>query len=93
MNKTKFLTSIKKTQMQGIHIHCPEGATPKDGPSAGCAITIAIISRMCNINVRNVIAITGEIDLNGNIGQVGGISSKLEGAKKAGDGKRVSDVM
>jgi ATP-dependent Lon protease len=68
----------------GLHIHCPEGATPKDGPSAGCAITIAIISRMCGINVRNTIAITGEIDLNGNIGQVGGISSKLEGALVAG---------
>ena len=68
----------------GIHIHCPEGATPKDGPSKGCAITIAIISRMCNINVKNIIAITGEIDLNGNIGQVGGISSKLEGALNAG---------
>ena len=39
---------------------------------------------MCNINVRNVVAITGEIDLNGNIGQVGGISSKLEGALNAG---------
>ena len=73
-----------KNGQWGLHIHCPEGATPKDGPSAGCAITIAIISRMCNINVRNIVAMTGEIDLNGNIGQVGGISSKLEGALNAG---------
>ena len=48
------------------------------------AITIAIISRLCSLNIKNTIALTGEIDLNGNIGQIGGISSKLEGAIKAG---------
>ena len=68
----------------GLHIHCPEGATPKDGPSAGSAITIAIISQLCKISVKNNIAITGEIDLNGNVGQVGGISSKIDGGIKAG---------
>jgi ATP-dependent Lon protease len=73
-----------KNGQWGLHIHCPEGATPKDGPSAGCAITVAIISRLCGVNIRNVVAITGEIDLSGNIGQVGGISSKLEGAINAG---------
>ena len=82
--KKEIKEDWEKNGQWGLHIHCPEGATPKDGPSAGCAITIAIISRMCNINVRNVVAITGEIDLNGNIGQVGGISSKLEGALNAG---------
>ena len=68
----------------GLHIHCPEGATPKDGPSAGCAITIGIISRLCNVAVRNDIALTGEVDLNGNVCEVGGINSKIEGAIKAG---------
>ena len=46
----------------GIHIHCPAGATPKDGPSAGTAIT-AIVSLLCNIPILNTIALTGEIDL------------------------------
>ena len=68
----------------GLHIHCPEGATPKDGPSAGCAITVAIISQICNAPIKNNIAITGEIDLNGSISAVGGISSKIDGGIKAG---------
>ena len=68
----------------GLHIHCPEGATPKDGPSAGCAITVAIISQICNTPIKNNIAITGEIDLNGSISAVGGISSKIDGGIKAG---------
>ena len=68
----------------GLHIHCPEAATPKDGPSAGIAITTAIISRLCNIKIINTVAMTGEIDLNGNVNAIGGLESKLYGAKKAG---------
>jgi endopeptidase La len=68
----------------GIHIHCPAGATPKDGPSAGTAITVAIISLLCNIPVRNDYGITGEIDLNGNVLPIGGLESKSDGAKSAG---------
>lgn len=68
----------------GIHLHCPEGSTPKDGPSAGCAITIAILSFLIDIPIRNDIAITGEIDLNGNVTMIGGLEMKLLGAKKAG---------
>jgi ATP-dependent Lon protease len=68
----------------GIHIHCPAGATPKDGPSAGAAITVAIVSLLCNIPVRNNVAITGEIDLNGNILPIGGLDFKVDGGKKAG---------
>jgi hypothetical protein len=71
----------------GIHIHCPDGATPKDGPSAGGAITLAIISQLIKVPVKNNIAMTGEIDLNGNIKQIGGLLSKLNGAKKAGVNK------
>ena len=68
----------------GLHIHCPEASTPKDGPSAGAAITTAIISRFCNIRVKNTIAMTGEVDLNGNIHQIGGLDAKLHGALMAG---------
>ena len=68
----------------GIHLHCPEGATPKDGPSAGAAITLSIISLLTNIKVSNEIALTGEIDLNGSIHEIGGLHSKIEGGKKAG---------
>ncbi len=75
---------INSDDKYGIHIHCPEGATPKDGPSAGTAITIAIISLLCKIPIKNTVAITGEIDLNGNVLPIGGLQSKLDGAKKAG---------
>ena len=68
----------------GIHIHCPEAATPKDGPSAGGAITIAILSQILGVRVNNECAMTGEIDLNGSIHQIGGLESKLYGAKVAG---------
>ena len=75
---------IRKDNPFGIHVHCPEAAQPKDGPSAGTAITIAILSQLSNIPVNNEIAVTGEIDLNGNILAIGGLESKLEGAKFAG---------
>lgn len=68
----------------GLHIHCPEASTPKDGPSAGCAITTAILSRLCNVKIRNNVAMTGEIDLHGNVHAIGGLDAKLMGAKKAG---------
>jgi len=68
----------------GIHIHCPEGAVKKDGPSAGGAITLAIYSLLTNMKVNNKFAMTGEIDLFGNITAIGGLEAKLNGAKKAG---------
>jgi endopeptidase La len=68
----------------GIHIHCPDGATPKDGPSAGAAITTAIISLLLSEPVDNKIAMTGEINLKGEVTEIGGLSQKLTGAKKAG---------
>ena len=73
-----------KNGNEGIHLHCPEGATPKDGPSAGGAITTAIVSLLSGIPVKNDIAMTGEINLSGNITEIGGLDSKLMGAKKAG---------
>lgn len=70
--------------INGIHIHCPEGATPKDGPSAGTAITTAIYSMLNQKKIKYNIAITGEICLNGNITEIGGLDLKILGAIKAG---------
>jgi len=83
-NKTKCIENFKKTNMNGIHIHCPEGATPKDGPSAGTAITISLISLFNNKKIKNDISITGEITLQGDITAIGGLELKIEGAKRAG---------
>lgn len=68
----------------GIHIHCPEGATQKDGPSAGMAITIVLISLLTKIPISNTISMTGEIDMMGNILAIGGLDIKITGAKLAG---------
>ena len=68
----------------GFHIHTPEGATPKDGPSAGCAFTCAFISRILNRPIKNNIAMTGEVELTGKVSKIGGLDFKLQGAKKAG---------
>ena len=73
-----------KDRPKGIHIHCPEGATPKDGPSAGTALTVAIYSILTERKIRHDIAITGEINLQGRVTAIGGLDNKLEGAKKAG---------
>ena len=68
----------------GFHIHCPEGAVPKDGPSAGAALTLALYSLLTNRKIRNNVAMTGEINLQGNILPIGGLEEKLEGAKRWG---------
>jgi endopeptidase La len=68
----------------GFHVHTPDGATPKDGPSAGCAFTSAFISRILDRPIKNNIAMTGEIELTGKISKIGGLEYKLQGAKKAG---------
>jgi len=68
----------------GIHIHCPEGSVPKDGPSAGAAITSVIYSLLTNQKIKNTIAMTGEIALDGSITQIGGLDLKILGGIKAG---------
>ena len=73
-----------KEKSFGLHIHCPDGGTPKDGPSAGTAITVCILSSLLELQVDNTVAITGEIDLNGQVCQIGGLDTKIRGAKKAG---------
>jgi ATP-dependent Lon protease len=73
-----------KHSFNGIHIHCPEGATPKDGPSAGTAITVTIYSLLNNKKIKYNIAITGEITLDGKITEIGGLDLKILGGIKAG---------
>ena len=82
--KKKINTDWNDNTNWGIHIHCPEAAVPKDGPSAGGAITLAIISLLTQIPVKNTVALTGEIDLNGEIHAIGGLDNKIEGGKLAG---------
>ena len=70
--------------LNGIHIHCPEGATPKDGPSAGTAITTTIYSLLNDKKIKYNIAITGEITLDGKVTEIGGLDLKFIGGIKAG---------
>jgi ATP-dependent Lon protease len=83
-NSGHDISEILKKYESGFHIHAPCGATPKDGPSAGAAFTLAFISTLLQKKIDNETGITGEIELTGKITKIGGLISKLQGAKLAG---------
>jgi ATP-dependent Lon protease len=73
----QFKIDAKKFNKYDFHIHVPEGATPKDGPSAGVALCVSLVSVLSEIAVRKDIAMTGEITLSGKVLEIGGLKEKL----------------
>ena len=82
-NRKKFHLS-KEIFSNDIHIHVPEGAIPKEGPSAGIALTTALLSSLTGIKISSKIAMTGEITLQGDILEIGGVKEKVLGAYREG---------
>lgn len=76
--------SYARLKELNIHVHVPEGATPKDGPSAGAAMVTAIVSALTGIDVHRDIAMTGEVNLRGNVTEIGGLKEKLLAALRGG---------
>lgn len=76
--------SPRKFRSNDIHVHVPDGATPKDGPSAGIGMVTAIVSVLTEIPVRNDIAMTGEVTLRGRVTAIGGLKEKLLAALRGG---------
>ena len=80
----KLLKSKTDFDKQSLHLHVPDGATPKDGPSAGAAMVCVLISAICQIKLKGSVAMTGEVDLRGRVLPIGGLKEKLIAAYKSG---------
>jgi ATP-dependent Lon protease len=74
----------EKLMNQSVHVHAPEGAVPKDGPSAGAAMVTAIVSALTQVKVKREVAMTGEVNLRGYVTAIGGLKEKLLGAMRGG---------
>lgn len=79
-----FGVSYASLKSKQIHVHVPEGAVPKDGPSAGAAMVSAILSSLTNTPIHHDIAMTGEVNLRGKVTEIGGLKEKLLAAHRAG---------
>lgn len=82
--KSMFPKQAKMFEENDLHIHVPDGATPKDGPSAGITLTTALSSLVCGVPVPATVAMTGEVSLEGNVKPIGGLPEKLMAAQRAG---------
>ena len=82
--KSMFPKQVKMFEENDLHIHVPDGATPKDGPSAGITLTTALSSLVCGVPVPATVAMTGEVSLEGNVKPIGGLPEKLMAAQRAG---------
>lgn len=82
--KESLNKQFETSKSKGIHVHCPEGAIQKDGPSAGGAIVILMYSLLTNKKIKNNVAMTGEITMQGKITKIGGLQFKIMGGIKGG---------
>lgn len=83
-NAERFGISLERFDNSDVHVHVPAGAVPKEGPSAGVAITTALVSALAEVPVRHDVSMTGEITLTGRVLPVGGVKEKVLGARRAG---------
>ena len=81
---TQYGIDYEELKEKQIHVHVPEGAIPKDGPSAGAAMVTAIMSALTGVEIHKDIAMTGEVNLRGNVTAIGGLKEKLLAALRAG---------